>query len=114
MAPRLSLVCPVYKVEQFIPDLIASLIRGANSPEVRVVFVNDCTPDDSMLQCRQMLASRATEILFEVQFIERERNGEADESSGRFVRSIAAGCGTRLYLEGGSGTVAVRLCQAYA
>lgn len=72
---QLTLICALYNVREFIPELIDSLARGVNDPEVRVVFVNDCTPDDTMERCRQVLARRAADIRFEVRFIERDRNG---------------------------------------
>jgi glycosyltransferase involved in cell wall biosynthesis len=67
-------------VGDYLPALIDSLIRGANSPEVMLVFVNDCTPDDSMQICRALLAQRAAEVRFQYELIDRGSNGGLSEA----------------------------------
>lgn len=75
MKSTLSLIVAIYKVQAYIPELIESLIAGANTPCVQVIFVNDCTPDDSMLLCRELLRRHSGVIRFTPVLIDRETNG---------------------------------------
>lgn len=60
----LSIVCTTYNCHQFIEHTIASLIAGANRPDIEVLFVDDCSADGSASHCRQILQARAAEISF--------------------------------------------------
>ena len=48
MAALLTLICPVYKAGGHIVALVDSLLAAVNSPEVRLIFVDDASPDDSV------------------------------------------------------------------
>ena len=45
-APFFSLIVPVYKVERFLPDALAS-VREQTFPDYEVLCVDDGSPDDS-------------------------------------------------------------------
>lgn len=64
MSIMLSLVCPVYKVAEYIPDLMHSLMAGVNNEQVEIIFVNDCCPENSIEICEQFLAEYQHEIKF--------------------------------------------------
>lgn len=55
MRPAVSVIVPVYKVEQFIGECARSLFEQTLQ-NVEYVFVNDCTPDASMDVLRTVIA----------------------------------------------------------
>ncbi|WOX04840.1 glycosyltransferase family 2 protein [Microbulbifer pacificus] len=77
---KLSLICPMYKVSGYLPDLIESLLVGANSPQVEVIFVDDCCPEGSGDVCEQLLNSFSRRVEFQWQLLRLDVNqglGEA-------------------------------------
>mgnify|MGYP000184179334 CR=1 FL=1 len=84
MAIKLSIICPVYKVAEYIPELLNSLILGANDKSVEFIFVNDACPDGSMDLCLEVLSNRKSEIKFSFQFFNLEKN-----SGQAFARNVA-------------------------
>lgn len=70
----LSIVCPVYNCECHLETLIESLIQGANRETVEVVFVDDCSTDNSAELCRQLLEARASRIRFSTRLCRHEVN----------------------------------------
>lgn len=47
MNPKVSVIIPVYKVEKYIERCVRSLMEQTLQ-EMEFIFVDDCTPDDSM------------------------------------------------------------------
>lgn len=45
--PNVSVIIPVYNVEQYIERCARSLF-GQTLDDIEYIFVNDCTPDKSM------------------------------------------------------------------
>jgi glycosyltransferase involved in cell wall biosynthesis len=74
MSIGLSLICPVYKVAEFIPDLMNSLLAGVNSNSVEVIFVDDCCPDNSITVCEQFLIDQQDNILFKAVILKQATN----------------------------------------
>jgi glycosyltransferase involved in cell wall biosynthesis len=74
MSIALSLICPVYKVADFIPDLMNSLLAGVNSSSVEVIFVDDCCPDNSIAICEQFLSDHLDNILFKAVVLKQAIN----------------------------------------
>lgn len=60
----ISIVCTTYNCRPFIEHTIASLIAGANRPDVEVLFVDDFSADGSATHCRELLHARSAEIRF--------------------------------------------------
>lgn len=78
MSVKLSIICPMYKVVEFLPELIDSLILGANSRELEILFVDDACPEGSGDACKQYLSLRNSEINFSYQVtILKENLGQA-------------------------------------
>lgn len=59
-----SLICPVYKVAQYIPELMQSLLAGVNTDQVEIVFVDDCCPEQSIEYCEKFIADNQHDIQF--------------------------------------------------
>lgn len=68
----LSLIIPVYKVEQYIAECIESVINQVTS-DTEVIIVNDGTPDDSMSVIEKIL-SKQTAIIRECFIILHQEN----------------------------------------
>ena len=54
MCPLVSILVPIYKVEGFIEKCARSLFEQTYS-SIEYIFVNDCTPDNSMTILRKVL-----------------------------------------------------------
>ncbi|QQM65465.1 glycosyltransferase family 2 protein [Pseudoalteromonas sp. LC2018020214] len=74
MPIKLSLICPVYKVAEFIPDLMQSLLQGANSDQVEVIFVDDCCPENSISLCESFILEHKSVIKFNSTIIKQQVN----------------------------------------
>jgi glycosyltransferase involved in cell wall biosynthesis len=74
MAIKLSLICPVYKVVEYIPDLMNSLLAGVNSEQVEVIFVDDGCPQQSIDVCEQFIAEHQGAIKFQFKIIKQAKN----------------------------------------
>ena len=48
MTPKISVLVPVYKVEQYIEQCLRSLLSNTIIKECEVIVVDDCSPDKSM------------------------------------------------------------------
>ena len=69
---KVSILVPIYKVEKFFSKCLESLL-SQTYPHIEYVFVNDCTPDNSMLVLRDMLQKYPLRAKM-VNIIENERN----------------------------------------
>jgi len=74
MAVHVSLICPVYKVAAYLPELMQSLLAGVNSEKVEVIFVDDCCPEQSIVVCEQFLNEHAGLIKFQYKVIKQPVN----------------------------------------
>ena len=74
MPIKLSLICPVYKVAEFIPDLMQSLLQGVNSDQVEIIFVDDCCPENSISLCESFILEHKSEIKFNSTIIKQPNN----------------------------------------
>ena len=45
---KVSVIIPVYKVEQYIEKCVRSLMEQTMKEGIEYLFINDCSPDDSM------------------------------------------------------------------
>jgi glycosyltransferase involved in cell wall biosynthesis len=74
MSVKLSIICPMYKVVEFLPELIDSLIAGANNKEVELIFVDDACPENSAEVCKRYLNTKSSDINFSYQVLILDQN----------------------------------------
>ena len=72
MNPSVSVIVPVYKVEEYIEKCARSLF-GQTLKDVEYIFVNDCTPDGSMDVLRKVLEEYPQRAAA-VKFVEKSLN----------------------------------------
>ena len=69
-----SLICPVYKVAQYIPELMQSLFEGMNTDKVEIIFVDDCCPENSITLVEQFIAEHQQALKFKPSIIKQPIN----------------------------------------
>lgn len=72
----LSLIIPVYKVEQYIAECIESVINQVTS-DIEVIIVNDGTPDDAMLVIEKILSKQTAIIRNCFIILHQENQGQS-------------------------------------
>ena len=72
--PLISIIVPVYGVEQYIEQCARSLFEQTY-PHVEFVFVNDGTPDSSMCILRELIESEYSTIKSKIKIIEQANSG---------------------------------------
>lgn len=70
----LSLIVPIYKVEQYIEECVESIISQL-PPDVEVILVNDGTPDNSMQLVHTILAGLSYEKRKQIIIHEQKNQG---------------------------------------
>lgn len=53
---KVSVIIPVYNVEKYIERCARSLMVQTMKDEIEFIFINDCTPDDSMNRLKRVVA----------------------------------------------------------
>ncbi len=74
MPIKLSLICPIYKVAEYLPQLMQSLLEGVNSESVEIIFVDDCCPENSILICEEFIEIHKHDIKFQSNIIKLSEN----------------------------------------
>ena len=88
---KVSVIVPIYKVEKFIGRCVDTLMRQTLK-EVQFIFVNDCTPDNSISVLEKVLAAYP-ERMDSVSFINHDinkglpaaRNSGMKEAVGEYI-----------------------------
>ncbi|MFI3296361.1 MAG: glycosyltransferase family 2 protein [bacterium] len=52
----ISVIVPIWNVEEYIERCLRSLFEQTKTDDVEFILVNDCTPDDSMVVARRVIA----------------------------------------------------------
>lgn len=52
---KVSIIIPIYKTELFIERCVRSLMEQTMTENIEFIFINDCTPDNSMQILRQVI-----------------------------------------------------------
>ena len=70
---KVSIIVPIYKVEQYIRDCAASVL-GQSYPDIQFIFVDDASPDQSVPLLNELIDSRFPELRPRIEIIRKERN----------------------------------------
>ena len=73
MTPKISIIIPVYNVEQYIEECLQSVANQTMTEGIECIIVDDCGPDNSVAIAKQFIDSYHGDIRFT--FIQREKNG---------------------------------------
>lgn len=85
--PLLSIIVPMFKVEEFLPKCIDSIINQKLNSEIEIILVNDGSPDNSEKIARQYAEkdNRIKVISQTNQGLSAARNRGLKESKGEYV-----------------------------
>lgn len=84
----LSLIIPVYNVEQYIAECIQSVIQQVTA-DIEVIIVNDGTPDDSISVIEQILGEQTASIRDCFIILNQENQGQS--SARNLALKVAKG-----------------------
>lgn len=92
----ISIIIPMYKVEQYLPQCLRTLERQTYRP-LQVIFVDDAGPDNSAALVEEALPSLA-EVGIEAKLLRQgvnqgvaaARNRALDEATGKYIYSLDA------------------------
>ena len=70
--PKVSVIVPIYNVEKYIERCLRSLFEQTLD-DIEYIFVNDCTPDNSMIILEKILKEYPHRIK-QVKIINHEQN----------------------------------------
>lgn len=92
--PRVSLIIPIYNVSKFIEKCVISALQQTYN-NVEIIFVNDCTPDDSIIKLNEVL-QRFPNRIKDVVIINHDsnkglaqsRNTGVKKASGEYVMHL--------------------------
>lgn len=73
MKTRISIIIPVYNVEQYVEECLKSVANQTMTEGIECIIVDDCGPDNSAAIAKQFIDSYKGDIRFT--FIQRENNG---------------------------------------
>lgn len=73
MTLRISIIIPVYNVEQYIEECLMSVTNQTMTEGIECIIVDDCGPDNSAAIAKRFVDSYQGDIRFT--FIQREKNG---------------------------------------
>ena len=70
---KISVITPIYKAESYIERCVRSLMEQTMKDNIEFIFINDCTPDNSMQILKQVIKDYPNRTK-QIRIIENERN----------------------------------------
>ena len=80
--PKISIIIPVYNVEEYIADCLQSVMRQTYKGEIECILVDDCGEDNSIAIAEQLIADYTGPIKFLVLHHEHNRGLSAARNTG--------------------------------
>jgi glycosyltransferase involved in cell wall biosynthesis len=92
MTPKVSILVPIYNVSKYIERCAHSLFQQTFD-DIEYVFINDCTPDDSIEKLQKVIAqypNRNVKIIHHKKNrgLAAARNTAIDHSTGKYIQVI--------------------------
>lgn len=82
MQPIVSIIIPVYNVEDYIEDCLKSVISQTYQGKIECIIVDDCTPDNSCRKIEKILSTYTGNIKFKVIHHEVNKGLSAARNTG--------------------------------
>lgn len=82
MLPKISIVIPVYKVEDYIEDCILSVMYQTYAGALECILIDDCTPDNSMNIVQRLIDHYEGNIQFKIVHHKENKGLSAARNTG--------------------------------
>ena len=88
---KISVIIPVYNVSAYIERCILSVMHQTYKGEMECIIVDDCSPDDSILKCRNLIETYQGCIKFKItthsvnQGLSVARNTGTEQATGDYI-----------------------------
>lgn len=82
LLPQISIIIPVYNVEEYIVECLQSVMRQTYKGEMECILVDDCGTDNSIGGAETMVANYKGEIDFRILHHEHNRGLSAARNTG--------------------------------
>ncbi|MBQ7631951.1 MAG: glycosyltransferase family 2 protein [Paludibacteraceae bacterium] len=80
--PKVSVIIPVYNVEEYIAECLQSVMQQTYSGEIECILVDDCGSDNSIAIAEQLIADYKGYISFHILHHEHNRGLSAARNTG--------------------------------
>ena len=82
MLPKISIIIPIYKVEDYIEDCILSVMSQTYAGALDCILVDDCTPDNSMNIVQRLIDHYEGNIQFKIVHHKENKGLSAARNTG--------------------------------
>lgn len=82
MLPKISIIIPIYKVENYIEDCILSVMSQTYAGALDCILVDDCTPDNSMNIVQRLIDHYEGNIQFKIVHHKENKGLSAARNTG--------------------------------
>jgi len=80
--PKISIVIPIYNVEEYIAECLQSVMRQTYKGEIECILVDDCGKDNSIFVAEKLITDYKGPIAFRILHHERNRGLSAARNTG--------------------------------
>lgn len=80
--PKISIIIPIYNVEQYITECLQSITRQTYKGDVECILVDDCGKDNSVVVAEQFIAEYKGKVHFCILHHEHNRGLSAARNTG--------------------------------
>ena len=80
--PKISIIIPIYNVEEYITESLQSVMRQTYKGEIECILVDDCGTDNSISIAEQLIADYTGTVVFRILRHEHNRGLSAARNTG--------------------------------